>query len=417
MTPDATAGLDPCVHCGFCLQACPTYIATGDEADSPRGRILLIKELDRGRLSITEPAVAHHLDRCLGCLACEPVCPSGVRYGPALERARRLLLEARPLPLAAQLLLAAVAEARIRRPLTTAARLARPLARRLAGPSRLGFLFGTLGATRGGNRLWRQPRRRQASSSSPVPPAAAAALFVGCIMEGLFSHVHAATRRVLLVNGYATVRVREQVCCGALHAHAGLHEEAVALARRNVTAFAAEPELPIVVNAAGCGAMLKGYGDLLSGDVLAAAAKEFSSRVRDVTELLAERGPRRGAPLALRIAHDPPCHLLHAQRLTDPPEQMLGAIPEITPISYEEASECCGGAGSYFLVQPELSREVLDRKIEALATLRPDVVVTGNPGCVMQIGAGLRAKGLETDVLHPVELLDGSYAIAGFYGS
>lgn len=412
MREGAAAGLDPCVHCGFCLQACPTYIATGDEADSPRGRIKLIQELERGRLSYRDPVVSYHLDRCLGCLGCEPVCPSGVRYGPALEWTRGRLLEARPLPLAQKMLLDTMAEPRLRRPLLAAVRLVRELAGTLAGSSRFGFLMGTLAATKAaGGRLRRRGSTPEASSSSSV------ALFTGCIMDGLFSHVHDATERVLAVNGYATVRVPGQVCCGALHAHAGLLEEAAALARRNLVSFGTERELPIVVNAAGCGAMLKDYGDLLSADPLALEARNFSSRVRDVTELLATKGPRPGAPLKLRVAHDPPCHLLHAQRVVDPPERVLGAIPGIVTPAYEEAGECCGGAGSYFLVQPELSRDVLDRKIRAIAALNPDVVVTGNPGCTMQIGGGLRAKGLKTEVLHPVELLDRSYAMAGFYGS
>ena len=417
MTAVAVRGLDPCVHCGFCLQACPTYLATGDEADGPRGRIVLMQGLANGRLAPTDPALAYHLDRCLGCRACEPVCPSGVSYGPALEEARHTLGRSRPVPLAARMVHAVMAEPALRRPLLWAARMVRPVARWLAGDSRLGFVWGMVGATKTqrGQRGQRG-HKGQKEQLRPAPPAPPVSPFTGCIMEGLFSHVHAATERVLMVNGYRMEHVRDQMCCGALHAHAGQHEQALALARRNVRAFAARPQGMIAVNAAGCGAMLKEYARLLEGDSLAVQAKEFSSRVKDVTELLAERGPRRGAPLRLRAAYDPPCHLLHAQGIAEAPEAVLHAVPGLTRVYHAEAEVCCGSAGSYSLVEPELSREVLARKVAALAPEHPDVVVSGNPGCVMQIGAGLTAAGLEVDVVHPVEILDWSYWEAGFYG-
>jgi glycolate oxidase iron-sulfur subunit len=234
-------------------------------------------------------------------------------------------------------------------------------------------------------------------------------------MDGLFRHVHDATERTLAVNGCRMVDVPGQQCCGALHAHAGLHREAAALARANVAAFSRAPEAAIVVNAAGCGAMLKEYPRLLAGEPLAEAARQMASRVTDVTEILAAAGPRPGAPLALVIAYDPPCHLLHAQRVAEAPLKVLDAIPGLRRTAHAEAELCCGSAGSYSLSQPGLSRAVLDRKVAALWSGRLDAVATGNPGCVMQIGAGLRAAGTPVPVVHPVELLDRSYALAGYY--
>jgi glycolate oxidase iron-sulfur subunit len=229
-------------------------------------------------------------------------------------------------------------------------------------------------------------------------------------MDGLFSHVHDATIRVLAANGYEVHEVSGQVCCGALHAHAGLVDEAQALGRANVSTFRSD-EL-IVTNSAGCGAMLKGYAHLLGDDE---RAGRFAARVRDVTELLADRGPVAGAPLDVRVAYDPPCHLLHAQRIVDPPQRLFAAIPVLRLVATPDAALCCGGAGSYTVLQPEMSRSVLDPKLESLRRAAPQVVATGNPGCLMQLGAGLKAAGIAARVRHPVELLDDSYRAAGFY--
>jgi glycolate oxidase iron-sulfur subunit len=414
MTAEAFAGLDPCVHCGFCLQSCPTFLVTGDESDSPRGRIVLMRALARGALGALDPALVAHLDRCLGCRGCEPVCPSGVSYAPALEESRRLIAERHPVSFATRLTVTVLAEPRLRGPLLALARLVRPLARHLAGGSRMGFLAGMLAATRDGRGGkggggGRKPDTAVTASTAPT------ALFRGCIMSGLFQHVHDATERTLAVNGCRMVEVPGQQCCGALHAHAGLHQEAVALARANVAAFSRVPDAAIVVNAAGCGAMLKDYPRLLAGEPLAEGAAQVASRVADVSEVLAAAGPRPGAALNLVVAYDPPCHLLHAQRVADAPLKVLDAIPGLRRTAHTEAELCCGSAGSYSLSQPGLSRAVLDRKVAALRNGRLDAVATGNPGCVMQIGAGLQAAGQPVPVVHPVELLDRSYALAGYY--
>src|SRR5213080_4874596 len=348
--------LDACVHCGFCLQACPTFLATGDEADSPRGRIELMRALEAGELTPDDAAVVVHLDRCLGCRGCEPVCPSGVGYGRGIEAARALLAtKRRPAPLARAALWALTAPGPSRIAYTLARALrATGIPSRLAGWGRFRFAMG-----------------------------------------------------MLEVNGYAVREVPGQVCCGALHAHAGLREEARRLARANVAAFGDGDE-PIVVNSAGCGAMLKEYGHLV-------AEARFATRVRDVTELLAARGPRPGAPVDAQVAYDPPCHLLHAQRIADEPYRVLAAIPVLRVMSLPDAAQCCGSAGLFTLLEPAMSRAVLAPKLASLRTASPQVVATGNPGCLMQLGAGLAAGGLSAAVCHPVELLDESYRAAGYY--
>jgi glycolate oxidase iron-sulfur subunit len=238
------------------------------------------------------------------------------------------------------------------------------------------------------------------------------ALFRGCIMQGLFSHIHDATRRTLEANGYRVVEVPGQVCCGALHEHAGDRPGAERLARRNVAAFQGRADF-IVLDSAGCGALLRDYGHLLGtpqGD-------GFGARVRDVTELLAQAGPRRGGSLPLDIAYDAPCHLQHAQRVHEAPLAVLRAIPDLRLQLLPGSDRCCGSAGIYSLLEPALSRTILDAKLQTFAEASPrlELVATGNPGCLMQIGAGLKAAGLPARVAHPVELLDWSYAAGGVY--
>lgn len=408
MSGDPLAGLDPCVHCGFCLQACPTYVATGDEADSPRGRIVLMQGIRRGTLSPEADDLLHHLDRCLGCRACESACPSGVQYGHALEAVRAEIGRTRPLPLLATVVLQVMGDRRLHRPLFALSRLARPVAALFAGRSRGRFLLGMLAATRMGVGVTRRaPGRSPGVAGSP--PSSEAVVFRGCVMDGLFGHVNAATGRTLAVNGYRLAEVSGQACCGALHLHAGLEDEARDLARANVRAFADAPEATVVVNSAGCGAALKDYARLLADDPLADAAARFAGRVMDISEVLAARGPAQGARLDLTVSYDAPCHLQHAQQVTDPPLRLLEAIPGLRRVQHAESDQCCGSAGLYGLLQPELSGKILDRKLAAIAAVAPDVLVTGNPGCAMQLGAGLLAAGHRTAVMHPVELLDLSY--------
>lgn len=422
--------LDRCVHCGFCLQACPTFRATGDEADSPRGRIELMRALEAGELLPSDPSLSLHLDRCLGCRGCEPVCPSGVGYGQGLAAARALITARRGVTPLTRAALAALTSANISPTVYALSRLLRAsgLPRRLAGWGRIRFALGMLAATgRNGERRRGRtalpqgggPQARAKESWSGTPslvardrprPAASVLLFRGCVMEGLFAHVHDATVRTLAVNGYAVREGAGQVCCGALHAHAGLRREAQALAWRNISALGSGSD-PIAVNSAGCGALLKEYGDLCDDE----RARSFAARVRDVTELLAERGPRPGAPIDATVVYDPPCHLLHAQRVAEPPLRVLAAIPVLRVIPTPGAPQCCGSAGLFTLVEPTMSRAVLAPKLAALRDARPQIVATGNPGCLMQVGAGLAAAGIAVTVRHPVELLDESYEAAGYY--
>jgi glycolate dehydrogenase iron-sulfur subunit len=412
MTRGGFEGLDACVHCGFCLQACPTFLATGDESDSPRGRIELMRALERGDLTAADAALSFHLDRCLGCRACEPVCPSGVRYGHGLEAARARITATRGVPRLARLALWALTTPGVSGVIYWFARLLRSvLPRSFAGWGRIRFALGMLVATKpkGGKR---RQRAAKVEPCRPLPPVAAL-LFRGCVQDGLFSHVHDATKRTLAVNGYDVREVPGQVCCGALHAHAGLVEEARALARTNIASFG-DGEEPIAVNSAGCGALMKEYGHLLDDE----KGKGFGSRVRDVTELLAGdsmKGPVPGAPVDLHVAYDPPCHLLHAQGVAVPPLKLFAAIPLLELVQVPGAAECCGSAGLFTLLEPEMSRAVLATKLERLREAAPQVVATGNPGCLMQLGAGLAALGLPAQVRHPVELLDDAYRAAGRY--
>ena len=405
--PDYSS-LDPCVHCGFCLPACPTYLATGDEADSPRGRIVLMRALERGELAADDPALVQHLDACLGCLGCEPVCPSGVGYGRGIETAREQLFAARRLPALATLVLAIFRREWLWRPLFTLSRIFRAtgIPKLLSGGGRLGFSMGMLAATVPAKR-----RLKEAVTAQGKHPTVA--LFRGCVMDTLFRHVHDATRRTLEANGYTVVEPPGQACCGALHEHAGDRAAAEALARENVAALAGSADY-VVVNSAGCGALLKGYGHLLGTE----AAAELATRVRDVSELLAEVGPRPGGALSLDVAYDAPCHLQHAQRVQAAPLAVLAAIPGLQLRLLPSSDKCCGSAGIYSVVRPAMARAVLDLKLESFASASPvpAVVATGNPGCLMQIGAGVRAAGLPIRVVHPVELLDESYRIGEVYG-
>lgn len=411
------SALDPCVHCGFCLPACPTYLATGDEADSPRGRIVLMRALERGEISPDDPALLQHLDACLGCRGCEPVCPAGVGYGRGLETAREVLAQSRGFRPLARLVLGVFARSWLWRPLFGAVRHARALglAGGAAGGGRIGFGMGMIAGTR--------PRPAPASVGDRVPhvapcPSARSrgrvALFRGCVMDGLFGHVHEATRRTLELNGYEVVEVANQACCGALHEHAGDRAPAERLAGKNLHAFAGRADF-IVTNSAGCGALLKEYGRLLG----TAPAADFGGRVRDVTELLAAAGPYPAGPLALEVVYDAPCHLQHAQRIQEEPLAVLRAIAGLRLRLLPDSDKCCGSAGIYSMIEPAMSRAVLDAKIRSIAAAdpRPDLVATGNPGCLMQIGAGLLSAGLPIHAVHPVELLDWAYRAGGQYAA
>ena len=411
-TPLAAAlpGINACVHCGFCLQACPTYLNLEDENDSPRGRIFLMRSMLEGTVAPTDGKVKQHIDQCLGCRACEPVCPSGVPYGQLLEATRATLYDYQPTPFIARLILFVFRREWLLRPAMFFSRLlaATPIPTLLSGTKgRLGFAMAMLAST---------GRSIERSSYNPMTNGerGTVALLRGCVMEGLFWSTNRATERVLKVNGYAPVRAGGQGCCGALHAHAGHLEGARALARKNIAAFEKSGATYIVANAAGCGAIMKEYGHLLHDDPeWHERAVKVASRVRDVSELLADAGPRPGGPLPIRVTYDAPCHLQHAQRVTQAPLSVLAAIPGLELVPLHDSDQCCGSAGIYNLIEPATSDAVLEPKLQNISATRAPWVATGNPGCLMQIGAGLIRAEINARSIHPVDLLDASYAAIG----
>jgi glycolate oxidase iron-sulfur subunit len=366
-----------------------------------------MRSLVEGELALDDPSVQMHIDRCLGCRACETACPSGVPYGQLLEATRATLRTARPTPLVGRIVLAIFARASLLRIMLLGSRLIRAtgipaLFSRVAG--RIGFASAMLASTRTSF-----PEKEY--DFGLAGSRGAVALLRGCVMDGLFARTNRATRRTLRANDYRIRGAPGQVCCGALHAHAGDLETARTLARRNIDAFERSGADFIAVNAAGCGAMMKEYAHLLADDAeWAERAHRVSAKARDVTELLAAAGPRPGAPLPLRVTYDAPCHLLHAQRLANPPLAVLRAIPELTLIPLTDADQCCGAAGIYNLVEPDTSNAVLAPKLRHIASTGAHWVATGNPGCLMQIGAGLRRAGARARTVHPVDLLDASYS-------
>ncbi len=406
---DALPGINACVHCGFCLQACPTYLALDDENDSPRGRIFLMRSLLEGTVSPTDDAVNEHIARCLGCRACEPVCPSGVPYGHLLEATRATLAQAKPISFVARLILFVFARRWLLAPAMFLSRLvaATPIPTLLSRINgRLGFAMAMLASTARGLERGKYSARGSGQRGKT-------AVLTGCVMEGLFTETNRATERVLTVNDYLLVDAPGQRCCGALHAHAGDLGKAKDLARSNIAAFEKSGADFIAANSAGCGAVMKEYGHLLRDDPQwNERAAAISAKVRDISELLVAAGPQAGGPLPLRVTYDAPCHLLHAQRIAEAPLSMFAAIPALELVPLHDYEMCCGSAGIYNLIEPDTSDRVLEPKLDNIDASRAPFVATGNPGCMMQIGAGLIRRGSHARVVHPVDLLDASYAAA-----
>lgn len=432
-----------CIHCGLCLEACPTYVITGDENDGPRGRLYLMRAVGEGKLSNESRAFERHIDRCLGCRACEQVCPAGVEYGQLLEAARAELFSSatqrgfsyKALRFALQhvwlqpgRLKFVFAVARVIRNSGCASLLLKSgLARMISRRFEFGLALLQSSSPQNGRRsdpggeLGTRVSRVSGPSNHVAPQtkvcATRAMLFSGCVGEELFARVNQATIRVLRVNGCDTVIPNEQVCCGALHAHAGDLAGARELARQNIKAFSNNEALPVVTNAGGCGAMLASYGHLLSGDeTFAAAARTFSERIRDISQQLKLVGSKPGSSITIEpVTYDASCHLLYGQHAGEAPLEMLAAVSELNFASLEGSERCCGGAGIYNLLEPDLSREVLAEKLANIEASGAQILATGNPGCQMQIGAGAFLAGVKLRTCHPVELLDESYARAGLY--
>jgi glycolate oxidase iron-sulfur subunit len=414
-----------CIHCGLCLEACPTYVITGNENDGPRGRLYLMRAVGEGRLENTSTAFATHIDRCLGCRACEQVCPAGVEYGQLLEASREVLLQSQPkadLPnrllrfvlrhvwLSPTRLKIFFTTSRIFRDLGLARLLLKSRLARLISP-RAEFALAMLESSKEISRATAQRRE-----SKTLPRGDKLVLFFkGCVGEGLFARVNRATERVLRANKFEVRSPANQVCCGALHAHAGDLDGARQLARQNIVAF--ESDAPIITNAGGCGAMLTTYGHLFANDEkLAEKAAKFSARVRDVSQQLAATEMRSApSPVDTDVTYDTSCHLMYGQRSGEASERMLRAVTGENFVALNGTERCCGAAGVYNLLQPEMSQRVLNEKLDHIKETGAALLATGNPGCQMHIGAGACLSGMKLSVCHPVEIVDEAYERAGFY--
>ena len=394
-----------CIHCGLCLSSCPTYRVLGSEMDSPRGRIYLMRAFDEGRAKITDTFV-EHMFRCLDCRACETACPSGVHFGHMMEEMRGKIVEERSTHWISRLVLTHVF----------------PYPWRFHAASRMMQLYrqsGIQSFIRETGLLKRfSPRMAAAEALMPeigiesgvtldsTYPAegkkqGTVAFFTGCVMNSMLGSINRSSVRLLTAAGYDVVVPGNQICCGALANHAGLRDVAGEMARVNISAFPVDKLDAIIINAAGCGAMLKEYPQLTEG------AEAFSGKVKDISEFLASTRifERLKTPVEQRVGYDDPCHLIHGQGVKSEPRKLLKAIPGIQFVEVEGADQCCGSAGTYNITQNELSMEILDRKMEKIQKANIDILATGNPGCMFQFKYGAQRLGMKLEVVHPVELL------------
>jgi glycolate oxidase iron-sulfur subunit len=407
--------IEQCVHCGFCLPVCPTYVLWGQEMDSPRGRIYLMKMASEGAAEMNATWVSH-FDSCLGCMACMTACPSGVDYGKLIEATRAQIERKTERP---------SGEKRHRRfmfeTFTQPERL-----RRMRLPLLVYQKTGLQAVVRGLGLLKLLPKKLQTMEAllpklgkrealAEVTPAVGTkrrrvGLLLGCVQREFFSQVNAATARVLAAEGCEVVAPEEQPCCGALLVHAGEEAAAVELAKRTIEAFERANVETVVTNAAGCGSNVKEYGHLLRDDPeFAARAKAFAAKCKDISEVLAGLEPRaRRQRLKLRVAFHDSCHLQHAQGVRLQPRALLSSIPGLELAEIPEAAICCGSAGIFNLVQPEAANELGDRKAHLIEQLNADVVATGNPGCILQMQSALARGGQKTPVVHTIQILDAS---------
>ena len=415
--PPEQKHIDDCVHCGFCLPACPTYVLWGDEMDSPRGRIYMIKKAAEGQAPLDD-RFRQHMDNCLGCMACMTACPSGVQYNKLIEPTRaqiernlprsfsewlyrKLLFATFPHPGRLRLLALplAVYQKSGLRSLVRATGMHKLLPKRMAAMEALlpdvpRHLFYKLPST-----IRPQSVRRRVGMLS------------GCVQQVFFSHVNAATARVLAAEGCEGIIPREQPCCGALMLHSGMTDDAANLAKKMIAAFEAAAVDTIVINAAGCGSTMKEYGFLLRDDpAWAARAADFSAKCKDISEILCELEPHAPRhPLKMRVAYHDACHLQHAQNVHEQPRRLLAGIPELEVAEIPESSLCCGSAGVYNLLHPEAANQLGIRKVDNLLSTGAEAVLSANPGCLLQLVNGLRQRGLKTmPAFHMVELLDAS---------
>lgn len=403
--PAMTKAVAACVHCGFCLPTCPTYQVLGEEMDSPRGRIFLMKEVLEGQLDADE--VTRYTDRCLGCVACVTSCPSGVEYGELITAFRATTETERRRPLAERMLrrmvLATLPYPSRFRWAARMGRLARPFERLM--PGRLRTMLALVPTA--------------LPASEPLPehyPAqgtrrARVALLAGCAQQVLAPEINWATLRVLAANGVEVVIPRSQTCCGALAAHTGAASQAKQMARNNLTAFPKDVDA-IVTNAAGCGSGMHEYGSWLAGEPDEQQAREFSAQVVDVSVLLDDLGlvgePR--LPQPVKVAYHDACHLAHAQRVTSPPRRLLSVIENVEVAEIPDHEICCGSAGTYNLEQPAIAETLGRQKAEAILSTGAAEIVTGNIGCMMQIKTHLAKLGQPLPIHHTIELIDRAYS-------
>ena len=417
-------GVNRCVHCGLCLAYCPTFSILGTEMDSPRGRIFLIKSMAEGRITLTDSAAAH-LDLCLGCRACETVCPAGVPYGPLIEAARADIERQRPGGLLRRFFRWVNFDVLLPHPRLLELAAAGLRFYQVSGLQRLLRASGLIRLLPPPLSAWEPllPAIPSGADRAPLPevtPAQGAkrgtvGLLTGCIQQVAFGPHNRATARVLAKNGIEVVAPRTQACCGALHAHGGEHDTAVELAKKTIQAFESAGVEQVVVNTSGCGAHMKAYGTLLAGEpAWAERAARFASRVNDVSEFLA-REPLRGplCPVRRKVTYHDPCHVAHGQKIRKQPRALLAQIPGLTLVELSEADWCCGSAGTYNLTQPEMATRLQERKVQNIRATGADAVVTANPGCIIQIAQGLANGGKPVQVLHIVELLDEAYSGEG----
>ena len=420
--PDAPSEEDlyKCIHCGFCLQACPTYLETGLETESPRGRIALMKAVNEGRIGIT-PTVFRHWDLCIQCRACEVACPSGVPYGRLIEATMAQVERHREAPLVPRLLGKALLEQVIPYQerlslLAMGLRLYQATgvqwAVRRTGLLRL-FSSGLAELEKSSPRFSGRPLTAAGQEVKAVgKKCGRVALLTGCVMPLVNGPEMRAVTRVLARNGYTVEVTKGQACCGAISSHVGDLETSRALARRNIDAFPTSVLAAVVVASGGCGVRMKEYGDLLRDDpAYAQKALEFSEAVKDVHEFLVDisfNAPKGHVPR--RVTYQDSCHLSHAQRITDAPRQVLRSIPGIEFAEMENSAGCCGAGGTYSITEREFSLRVLDSKMEKVRDTQADIVATANPGCLVQLQLGVRRARLPMKVQYITDLLDEAYS-------